>query len=1068
MASTPDNSNRVEGLKWDQMSALELPEDELNVVKRRVMASHDPGRVLGGISALAASHPDVIRDQEARDVLLTLSEQGPYPQQILVSNPEWIVGIAQRRKAPVGLAELSRRLDAQLEPTETFEALYRTLRRFKRIESLLIFLREVDEQTSIRETTAEIAALAEACTEAALKQSARILGCPELVEHFVVLGLGKLGGRELNFSSDIDIIYVCSDELDDNQMVQIDRLAREVTASMDATTSDGYVFRVDLRLRPEGSQGQLVQPRTRVFEYYANWGRTWERSALIKARPVAGNLNLGNALLDGLEPVIFRKYLDYEAIDELRAMKDKIDSAARASSHFDVAAESEASFEASSSEDTTHLKKRLKAKIRSFGQTGVAKRRTRPGASEGLDETESSEATDDKDRELGWDVKLGVGGIREIEFFVQALQLVHCGSRKNLRVRNTLEALDRLLYSGLIHHEDHARLSDAYAFLRRVEHRIQMYRDRQSHRIPTRQDDFARLARQLRLPVATLRAELDRHREAVRDMFSRLFTDPARDETEPTVGDARPDDIETLLSAPTESLDSDAALEAFTRLGFLRPRQVAGQMTILRQKTYGPFSERAKADDIDFARYLLENAAGAPDPDQAFSFLTRFQTSIGDRAGYHRMLRDNPHATRLLVHVFGSSQYLAGALLRQPAIFERLLGIGTVEITRTRESMSRDLDARLEHADDPEHRIGVIRRFRREETLRIGLHEIGGASTIVATHTQLSMLAEVVLSAVAREVYEPLRTRRRRPGSVLPGLEEIPFAILALGKLGGQEMGFGSDLDLIFVYQEDRQWKLEHAFFTRLARRIIRVLDSATTDGKLYDVDTRLRPSGRQGALVVSLDAFEEYHATRAELWERQALLRARPVQGNQSLCETLSRLRVEFVFGARLGASANHEVYAMAEQLRAARDEGGFDVKFSKGGLLDVEFLTQYLQLRYVSSEIAASEKGSQNTHTALLALAEDEELGEAFPDLDLKRLAADYLTLRKVEARLRLADHRGDTVLPTDARQRAVLARRLGHQGTQALQTLDASLDAATKRIQAAWSSVLSVSGSDDIKIR
>lgn len=1034
-------------------SLLELL--DADAIERRagqIARTTAPLRILRGLEKLRETTSDVLTTPEELDVFITLSDQGTYPQQQLVAHPADIEAIAKGRSISSEIDDLRDSLRQQLgeDPTET--ALLETLRGFKRRESLRIFLREIDGVASVRQTTAEIAAIAEVCLEVAVEHSARLLGDPTLAEQFCVLGMGKLGGRELNFSSDIDLIYVCADDLDAEQQQLVDTLGRKVTAALDRNTAAGYVFRVDLRLRPQGTQGALVQGVGPVAEYYTNWGRTWERSALIKARPVAGNQKLGEKLLSGLESLIFRRYLDFEAIDELRSMKEKINKEAQLSSIIGI--REEATPDAPEKPETP-LKKRLKNKLR-----GSSRRRRRPSIKPSSPEPSVDVSHEDTSGVLAWDVKLGVGGIREIEFFVQALQLVHCGTRPTLRTRSTLEALDRLLYAGLINHDDHARLADAYAFFRRVEHRVQMEHDRQGHQLPKNPTDFENLARRMGVEPDSLRETVIGHREDVRQMFSRLFEDSDQSEKAPTVHDAGPGALDTVLGAPIDSLESQAVKSSLESLGFSRPLQVAGQLSILKEKPYGPFSARASSDQQQFARYLLENCGAAPNSDQAFSFLTRFITLVGDRPGYHRMLQDNPHASRLLIHVFGSSQYLAGALLKEPAIFERLLGAGTVAVIRSFEDMIAELQRRLDFASDPEHRIGVIRRFHQEETLRIGLHETGGAATTNQTHHQLSLLAEVVIRAVALEVYQPLRTRRRRPGSVLPPLTEIPFAIIAMGKLGGRELGFASDLDLVFIYEEERQWRLEHSFFARLAQRIVRTLSSAGIEGKMYEVDTRLRPSGQQGALVVSLEAFEEYHREKAELWERQALIRGRGILGPEELLASYEDARVRFAFERELPADAGVQIREMVERLRESQlEHQSLDVKFTPGAMLDIEFITQYLQLRFAAGVARTRHKASSpSTDEALIGLASLEEVGRELPEVQLDQLRTDYEVLRGVEARLRMADHRGDTRLPSSPEDLGILARRLGYQGADAANSMLAELAQLTARTLETWDNIQS----------
>jgi glutamate-ammonia-ligase adenylyltransferase len=968
--------------------------------------------VLGACAALPA---DRLSDDDEALIFFTLAVQGSHARRVLTSDPNALSEIASRSDRSFDTASLSATLRSKMKTAVDDDAALAVLRRFKQIESLRIFLREVEDIANVRETTQEIAALAESCLTVAIHEIARRRYVPEFADLICVLGMGKLGGRELNFSSDVDLIFIAADEAFP-QMSKIESFAKDLVSWFDLNTDDGYVFRVDLRLRPEGSAGALVPTVSTARSYYEAWGRTWERSALIKARPVGGNHALGEALLQELEPFLYRKYLDYSAIDELRTMKDMIQRNAEASALVGFE-------EAQESKETpiqAPIRNRLQARMQMLGAPTIRKAAPKPPA--------PIIHIRDASGVLGWDVKIGIGGIREVEFFVQALQLVHCGTRPGLRVKNTLEALDRLLFAGLINHDDNARLSDAYAFFRAVEHRIQMEQDRQGHRIPSRDDRFENLAWRMSLTPAELRTKLLAHRLDVRTMFDRLFTDSEQKPEKPTVGRAPIEDIDAVLAVQNDAIDTPEIHAILGRLGFERPRQVAGQLMILRQKAHGPFSERALGQARDFAKYLFTSCAGAPNPDQAFSLLTRFIAVVGDRQGYYRMLAEHPHAARLLVHVFGSSPYLGAALLREPAIVERLLGTGTVAVLRSRSEMLRDVHERLVKIEDPDHRIGIIRRFHQEETLRIGLHDYGGAATIVQTHEQLANLAEVVIQASLEEVYEPLRSKKRRADYLLPPIQEIPFCVVALGKLGGRELSFGSDLDLLFIYEYDRQWRLDHSFFAKIAQRLIRALSLAGAGGKMYEVDTRLRPSGQQGALVVSLEQFRSYHEQSSALWERQALVRARPITGPVSLCVEVDRIRHHEVFERGLGPGGADELMEMLEKIREnLLAPGGLDIKYSAGGLVDIEFAVQAIQLRFGKESPALQ---SPRTHDVLMALVVDKH---EF-DVDFEQLLRAYEQLRTVESRLRMADLRGISALPADAAQLNVLARRIGHVGADA----------------------------------
>lgn len=1087
------------GEAFDALTVIEgHPEAEIILQAAMQLASTDKGRA-------------ALRLPSALGIFLRLSAQGRYPTLMLTRHPEDLIYLvdALSKRVPT-VEEISAELRLEIANhagdrlgAERLEVVEKELRRFKRRQSLRIFHEESEGDASVRQTTAQIADVAEACLEVGIGEVARFLGDVSLAQDLCVLGMGKLGGRELNYSSDIDLVYLGSDRLreDDERRRLVDQLARRLTAIIDETTRDGYVFRVDLRLRPEGSQGPLVQACTTMIDYYLSWGRTWERSAMLKAREVAGNRALGAAFLQGIEPFLFRRYLDFSVIGELRAMKQLVNDHARIASIHGRVTEQDSgqttpvqTASAGEPRKTSTLAERLQLKLRAAGvapaqrplilsSKGVEKV-PEPGVVLKAEAPRSDDVplgSEGLDGVLGWDVKLGVGGIREIEFFVQALQLIHCGSRAGLRVRNTLDALDRLLYVGLLSHEDHACLADAYDLFRRLEHRVQMEEDRQDHRLPDDLEHFRRLSARMGRKPERLREEVTESRRRVATMFARLFEESDKVAERPTVQQARPVELSTILAADSRALYEPAVLSAFAALGFARPQQVAGQLQVLREKSYGPFALTQRFQQGDTASYLLGACAASPYPDQAFTFLSRLFLRVGDTPGFYRMLSENPHAARLLIHLFGSSPPLAHILIRDPDCVERLLSAGTAAFYRERETMAADLARRLLSLTDPGHRLGRVRRFHQEETLRIALHEIAGVSTLDQTVAQLSDLAEVIIEAVLKESFDALRARSDEEALEELELRELPFVVVGMGKLGGRELGFGGDLDMIFVYEADEARGLTHSFYTRLAQRLIRGLSMATESGNLYEVDMRLRPSGSQGTLVVSLDAFRNYHDEKADLWERQALIKARAMTGTAALKDAFEKLRQDYVFRRPLPENIAEQLLAMRAQMLEAADLGPgkgegakIDIKMSPGGLVDVEFLTQYLQLS-LGHELVLEQGGeageelderlfSRSTVVALEAAARRESAAPSSTSSsripgggeELASLAQDYRTLRRIETRLRMSDERGESLLPEDEASLDVLARRLGYQGKQAGRQLQVELKELRERVCTSWREV------------
>ncbi len=750
------------------------------------------------------------RGDELIRLATALAAVGDYPLRCLRRYPgllAWLVDTVDK-----GGAWSPEALEADLELDAVAsigrEEARSRIRRFRHRQHLRIYLREL-EQAPLREITAEIADVAMTCIRGALHWVAHHRDQQQARQRLCVLALGKLGGRELNYSSDVDLVVVATDGITQRELTQLEGLFRDVIAELEAHTDDGRALRVDMRLRPDGSRGRLINTAQGTLDYYLNHGRTWERSAWLKGRPVAGNLELGKAVLEGLEPFIYRRYLDYDAIDELRRMKDLIDRQSQASEALRKQQPEETSSESSGSA----LKDRLRARLGAPPKQTLSRGISGAGATKGPGDSQS----DDE----GWDVKRGVGGIREVEFFVQALQLIHCGKRPELRVPTTLEALDRLLYSGLLDRSDQSQLADSYDLFRRLEHRLQLEEDRQTHRVPGWDDEHG--WRDLRLALGDgLRDRLKKARKEVRAIFERLFEASPRKPSKPTVPQA-PSTLATLVAVPREELLSKRALGLLKRAGFERPRQVAGQLQILRQKGKGPFSEDPATVDPEFAEYLLEAVRQAPDPEGAISHLVSFSTAIGDTPSTWGLLSEERHAARLLIHLFGSSPPMARLLAREPELFERLVYRDSVELERSREALNADLEQRLQGITDRGRRLGLLRRFEREEGVRIALHEVAGQVQVEATCRQWSDVAELGVATRCREVVDEFA---RTHGLDLPSgdpVEELPLSVVAMGKLGSQELGIGGDLDLLFIYDNESSL-LDQAVATRLARRIVRAL----------------------------------------------------------------------------------------------------------------------------------------------------------------------------------------------------------------------------------------------------
>jgi glutamate-ammonia-ligase adenylyltransferase len=941
--------------------------------------SADPDSALGGAVRALAARKDRYGRPAARETLAPLVRvcaASKFLAQLLAARPRLVdlLGSTRfpRRPTPLRTSDLT---DAG--------ALARRLRRHKQAEVLRIALRDLSG-ASVPEVTRDLSRLAARAFESAVRfhywRLCTLHGAPagrtaSGPSGFCVLGMGKLGGEELNFSSDADVLYVYDKDGHTQGPNAIDhfafyaRLAESVTASVGspgATPDGGFVFRVDLDLRPEGRSGPIVNAIRGLELYYEAQGATWERFALLKARPIAGDLETGEEALRRLTPFVFRKYFDLKAIDEMRQLKAR--------------------------------------------------------------------AEKDAARAPGVDLKLGRGGIREIEFFVQALQLLHGGRDPNLRARGTLKALERLLYAGLLSSRDRDELAEAYVVLRRLEHRIQMVAERQTHSMPEDPGERQRLARRAGYANAeSMERDLDLHRGRVEARFKDLLR---------VASGAVGEDPRAAVAADPEATTEQRAA-ALSELGFDQPEASAEELARLARKRGTPFHEGKP-----LASTLVTELAAAPDPDQALRHLSDLFGRLANPGATSELLAQSPRTTRLLISLFGSSDYFSRQLLRHPELIDQLVMRGAAALVRDRADLRADATARLRALPqgDVEAALTELRRFRNEEELRIGLHDVAGALDVQQVTGQLSDLAEVCVEACFRLAGEEVERRY--------GPREGTMVVVALGKLGGRELGYHSDLDLLFVYSLPGEHGSNHEYFARIAQKLISHLTLPLREGILYRIDTRLRPSGSAGPLVISFEALATYHAREARLWERQALLRARPVAGDEALfTRAFAEVLEPSLFKPMDRAAAAKELLAMRERMeREIADEspGRYNSKLGRGGLVDVEFAVQFLQLAHGASD---PQIRSGSTPQALSLLLKH---GHLVPQ-DHGPLSRGYLFLRRLESRLRIVRDRSVDRLPEGGPELLRLARRMGYSGPRAGEELLADYQRTAAEVRAAFLRVL-----------
>ncbi len=866
-------------------------------------------------------------------------QRAPYLATLLTRDPDRLGRVAYdlylHREKPREV------LDAEVRSALAGRELRAGLRRIRGDELVRLGARELELGLET-EVGRELSRLAEACFEAALARVGAELaaryGTPRYVDDagvtreatLCVIGMGKLGGEELNFASDVDVIYAYSSDHGEAGTLSLHeyfaKLCLQVTAALSEITEDDLVFRVDLRLRPEGGKGAIANSLAQMERYYETFGRPWERQAWIKARPIAGDAALGAELMQTLAPFVWPRHTSPTVIDDVR-----------------------------------ELNRRIKREL-VHGRTG-------------------------------FDVKNGDGGIREIEFFVQALQRIHAGRHPKLRVRGTLAALDGLLFAGLVTDDEHLALWRAYRWLRHVEHVLQLEGGLQTQTIP---HDHGVLARRLGYAKEhDFDNELVRHTAAVARLFATLGDEPEGD---------RPD-IAAILHGELADGDEVAAL---VRLGFTDVTAARAELGRARRRPGSPLSPAATGRAARVGAHLFAEIASSADPDQALRSLGDLIATRGEHWSLWPLLDEQPAIVRLLGSLLGASAYLGRTLVDTPELIDLFVALGQTAPTRTTAQVTADLATRLAAIDptDFESQWSAVAEVKNGHVLRVGLADFAGALDPLAVDLELTAIAEACLQTALGLIEHQLG---KPPG-------DNALAVLGLGKLGGRELGYASDLDVIFIYTGDDD---AIAPFSRLAQRLLGALRQRTERGRLYEVDTRLRPSGSQGLLVSSLAAWRRYHAESAALWEHQALIKLRPVAGDPALGAEVERHARGTVYGAP------HDPRKVADAIAAMRQRiekelgGPADLKTGPGGVIDIEFAAQYLQLVHGH---AHPELRTTSTSRALRAAG-----AAGIAPADVTRLLDEgYRFLRHIEHRMRVVHDQPIHRLPDSKPELDRLARR------------------------------------------
>ncbi|CAB1064126.1 Glutamine synthetase adenylyl-L-tyrosine phosphorylase (EC / Glutamate-ammonia-ligase adenylyltransferase (EC [Olavius sp. associated proteobacterium Delta 1] len=782
------------------------------------------------------------------------------------------------------------------------DMLSQVLRQYRRREMVRIAWRDLAEWADLTETMSALSDFADACLEQTLKilyqWQCDKFGIPTAddgsKQHLVVLGLGKLGARELNFSSDVDLIFTyprggqtrgADSSLSNEDFFS--RLCRRLIKVIGQPTPDGLVFRVDLRLRPFGESGPLAMDFGGLEQYYQEQGREWERYALIKARTVAGDKAAGNFLLEQLHPFIYRRYLDYSAFESLREMKQMI-------------------------------------------------------------------ALEVKRKGMANDIKLGPGGIREIEFFGQIFQLIRGGVTPALQETGILKVLIALAEEHNIPQEVCRELTDAYVFLRNTENRLQEYSDQQTHQLPPGDSGQLRLAASMGFAGAgSFKSALDDHRDRVHGHFQMLLES----------GDAgdRPQKIEAPLDSIWQNVtESRQAGQTLASLGYDQPEQVLPLLEYLRNdpetRALSPKGRR-RLDKL-MPRFLKEIGT-CENPLITLRRIIDLIKTIERRTSYLALLLENPTALSHLVKLSNASPWIASFLARHPVLLDELLDPRTLYQPPQKNEMKKGLQHRLAliPPDDLEYQIEQLCIFKQINVLRVATADVTGTLPLMRVSDYLSEIAEIILNEVVDLAFNHLVSKHGAPDCRLGNKPCLRgFAVIAYGKLGGLELGYGSDLDLVFLHAGTHEQTgggkraIDSAqFFNRLGQRVIHILTAHTRAGKAYEIDMRLRPSGSSGILVSHIDAFSEYQIAEAWTWEHQALIKARPICGDDLIAQRFEKIRSKVLARQRSGPELKEEVTRMRERMRQEllKPEAGlFDLKQDAGAMVDIEFLVQFLVL--------------------------------------------------------------------------------------------------------------------------
>lgn len=881
-------------------------------------------------------------DHSPEAILNTALPFSRYVQRILDSEPARKTALLKELQLPFNRDEMQTFLNSQSKHITGEENLHGVLRDLRKQVLLRLAIRDISGQADLSEVMSSMTELAEVSIHFALKhhenwltQSNRF-GLPQgeqsnTTQHMLIVAMGKLGGGELNVSSDVDLIFVYPEDGETNGARSVSnheffaRLGRKLIASLNDYTVDGYVFRVDMRLRPHGENSPLAISFPMLEEYFIKQGREWERYAWIKGRVIAGHSDIRteSILMEKIvRPFVFRRYLDFGAYESMRSLH-------------------------------AQLRKEVER------------------------------------REMHDNIKLGPGGIREIEFITQVFQLIRGGRDVDLCIRPTLSVLQRLQKKQQLPEQAVAELAHAYHFLRKLEHRLQYLDDQQTQTLPLNPADQILIATAMGFPdYVSFMQQLDIHRKNVTRHFELIFATPRKSPTH--------DMLAYLWQTETQDISqTEAATTQLSTMGFTEPAKISERLRLFYQGAfYHQLPESSQQQINTLVPMLIEAVAELPPVETTLERMLQLLEKISPHTSYLALLLEHPHTLQRVAELVSISQWASDYLGRHPILFDELLRHDAPHPAPDWNALKNELIYQLNHVNNPkndvvEWQMDVLRHFQHAQVFRLLVTDLEGSLLLETLSDHLTELADLVLDTVLNLAWSGLKKRHR---------EKPAFAIIGYGKLGGKELGYASDLDVIFLYEDAHPDAAE--IYTKLAQSINAWLTRHTSAGLLYETDLRLRPNGATGLLVSSMEAFAQYQREQAWVWEHQALTRARFVAGDQPVGAAFESTRKEILCQSRHLTGLKQDILKMREKMLDVHPNPTplFDIKHDRGGIIDVEFMVQYLVLGYASQYPQLT---GNIGNIALLKLAGELAL---IPISTAEKVRSAYREFRRIQHRQRL----------------------------------------------------------------